>query len=149
MHAAGGDPQPTRLSMSTPESTAFPLSLRRFVELFRAGRFWDSHEVLEDRWRDTGSDFLQGLILYASAWVHWERRNAHGVRAQLRKARTRLSGYPDDYLGLDVQAIREHCATVRREVAADPDGWPERVAPLPLTLAHERLRGDEAELAGR
>ncbi|MCH7684351.1 MAG: DUF309 domain-containing protein [Gemmatimonadetes bacterium] len=35
------------------------------------------------------SDFYQGLILHASAWVHWERRNAHGVRAQLNKTLAR------------------------------------------------------------
>jgi predicted metal-dependent hydrolase len=121
--------------------------IRRFLELYEAGRFWDSHEVLEEPWRDNRSDFLQGLILYASAWVHWERGNAHGVRAQLRKARTRLSGYPDHYLGLDVRAIREHCTTVRDHVSSDPDGWPERISPLPLALARERLRGDEAELS--
>jgi predicted metal-dependent hydrolase len=132
--------------MNTADPAAFPAPLRRFVELFGAGRFWDSHEVLEGPWRDTRSDFLQGLILYASAWVHWKRRNAHGVRAQLGKALERLSGYPDDYLGLDVRAIREHCATVRNHVSSDPDGWAEHVAPLPLALAHERLRGDETEL---
>ena len=65
---------------------ALPVPFRRFPELYRAGRFWDSHEALEDAWRANRSDFYQGLILYASAWGHRERRNAHGVRAQLRKA---------------------------------------------------------------
>ena len=123
-----------------------PGALRRFLELYAADRFWDSHEALEDAWRRTGSDFYQGLILYASAWVHWERGNAHGVRAQLRKAMERLAGYPASYLGIDVAAVREHCAEVRRTVASDPEGWPGRVAAGPLAFDAERVRGDEVEL---
>ena len=66
-----------------------PGPLRQFLELYGASRFWDSHEALEEAWRRSGSDFYQGLILHASAWVHWERRNAHGVWAQLNKTLAR------------------------------------------------------------
>jgi len=31
-------------------------------------------------------------------------------------------------------------------VAGNPDGWPDRVAALPLSPAVNRLRGDEVEL---
>ena len=116
------------------------------MELCGASRFWDSHEALEEAWRRNGSDFYQGLILYASAWVHWERRNAHGVRAQLNKTLARLDAYPTAYLGLDVAELRAHCLAVRQEVAENPDSWPDRVTALPLSLAASRLRGDEVEL---
>ena len=125
---------------------SLPVPFQRFVELYRAGRFWDSHEALEDAWRASGSDFYQGLILYASAWVHWQRRNAHGVRAQLRKAMERMDIYPAVYLGLDVAELRAHCVAVREQVAGNPDGWPDRIKPLPLSLSADRLQGDEAEL---
>jgi len=123
-----------------------PAPLRLFLELYGASRFWDSHEALEEAWRRNGSDFYQGLILYASAWVHWERRNAHGVRAQLNKTLARLDAYPAAYLGLDVAELRAHCLAVRQEVAENPDSWPDRVTALPLSLAASRLRGDEVEL---
>ena len=123
-----------------------PDPLRQFLELYGASRFWDSHEALEAAWRESGSDFYQGLILYASAWVHWERRNAHGVRAQLNKTLARLDAYPAAYLGLDVAELRAHCLAVRQEVAENPDGWPDRVTAMPLSLAANRLRGDEVEL---
>ena len=71
------------LDEAVPDA-CLPDPLRRFLQLYGASRFWDSHEALEEAWRRGGSDFYQGLILYASAWVHWERRNAHGVRAQLK-----------------------------------------------------------------
>jgi len=123
-----------------------PAALARFLELYRAGRFWDSHEALEGAWRSSGSDFYQGLILYASAWVHWERGNAHGVQAQLRKVSERLASYPAAYLGLDVSAVREHCTTVRLELTRDPDGWQDEVAAMPLEFVPDRVRGDEIEL---
>ncbi|MDH3206108.1 MAG: DUF309 domain-containing protein [Gemmatimonadota bacterium] len=124
-----------------------PSALEGFLALYGAGRFWDSHEVLEDEWRRTGSDFYQGLILYASAWVHWERENAHGVKAQLRKTLERLEAYPLEYLGIDVAALRDHCHAVREEVAQGTDDWPGRIAPLPLAVSRARLRGDEVELS--
>lgn len=124
-----------------------PDALRRFLALYSAGRFWDSHEALEDEWRRTGSDFYQALILYASAWVHRERENAHGVRAQVTKALKRLDGYPSPYLGIDVDALRAHCVTIRDEVSADFGRWRD-LEPLPLSFAEERVRGSEAELEG-
>lgn len=132
--------------LDSMSASPFPAPLRHFLELYRQGRFWDSHEALEDAWRENRSDFYQGLILYASAWVHWERRNAHGVRAQLRKTRDRLAAYPNHYLGLAVAELRTHCVEVRQEVAGNPGGWPHCVAPLGLTLSADRLRGDEMEL---
>jgi len=126
----------------------FPRPLREFVELFEAGRFWDSHEALEKAWREGRSDFYQALILYASAWVHWQRRNPHGVKAQLAKAHGRLSSYPDIYLGLDVVELREHCTAVSRIVSAEAARWPDRIGPLSLALDASRIHGDEPELEG-
>jgi uncharacterized protein len=127
---------------------SLPEALRRFLELYGAGQYWDSHEALEGAWRDTGSDFYQALILYASAWVHLERGNAHGVRAQLRKAVARLKGYPDVYLGLDVAELRKHCAVVRGSIADHPTSWADQIEPLVLTPSIARVRGDETELRG-
>lgn len=138
-----------RQRASIPETLAnrpLPLPFRRFLDLYQAGRFWDAHETLEDSWRAGRSDFYQALILYASAWVHWERRNAHGVGAQLKKALHRLAAYPSSYLGIDVAALRSHCMAVRAIVSSDEDTWHSRVQPMPLTLSATRLRGDEVEL---
>lgn len=132
--------------LQTGERPAPPAPLLEFLELYADGRFWDSHEVLEEPWRRAGSDFYQGLILYASAWVHWERTNAHGVDAQLRKTLTRLEEYPDEYLGIDVESIRRHSTASRATVAEHPSEWSAKIAPLALELDPERIRGDEPEL---
>ena len=126
-----------------------PGVLRDFADLVRDGEYWESHEVLEGPWRRIGSDFLQGLILYASAFVHLKRGNAHGVQAQLEKALDALEGYPEAYLGVDVAGIREH-ARASREIAsgasAPPKGWASRVRRPRIELRAERIRGDEPEL---
>lgn len=127
---------------------SLPPPLRRFVRLFNEAEFWESHEALEEAWRETGSDFYQGLILFASAWVHWERQNAHGVRAQLGKTLQRLEGCPSPYLGIDVDAIRAACEAGRRIVAAFPTDWPARLRPEALDADPSRIRGDEGELPG-
>lgn len=128
-----------------------PPVLLRFAELVNRREYWASHEVLEDAWRERGSDFYHGLILYASAFVHALRGNAHGISAQLGKALDRLRAYPSPYLGLDVDEIREHarrCLTLVDRNEDDPRAdWP-AILPLPeLEPRPRRVRGDEPELA--
>ena len=140
---------------------AFPEPFLRFVTLFNAGRFWDSHEALEDAWRETGSDFYHGLILYASAFVHAGRDNPHGIVAQLDKAERALRPYPSPYLGVDVEGLLAHADRCRRRVRErererrealeeEEPGlavpW-SRTAPAPrLGLDPRDVRGDEPEL---
>jgi len=121
----------------------FPRQLEDFVARFNRGSFWESHEILEAAWRETGSDFYQGLILFASAFVHVRRANLHGVRAQLAKAVSRLGGYRPSYLGVDVDAVLDAADAARR--AVDVGILP--VAPN-LTLDPTLIRGDEPELGG-
>ncbi len=132
--------------LQTGEHSHVPGELDEFLRLYRAGRFWDSHEVLEGPWRAHGSAFYQGLILYASAWVHWQKGNEHGVRAQLTKAAARLEPYPDRYLGLDVAALRAHCEATRMVLDREPTDWPAQASPAPLELRADWVRGDEPEL---
>lgn len=135
----------------------FPEPFREFVRLFNEGRFWESHEALEDRWRETGSDFYQGLIIYASAFVHARRGNAHGVVAQLRKAEAYLESYRPTYHGVDLEELldlghrwRQVVAGDRRDDAADrADAALAWAAALPWPRLHPSpalVRGDEPEL---
>ena len=134
--------------MVSPPLNLPPSALASFLELYHRGEFWESHEVLEGPWRALRSDFYHGLILYASAWVHWNRGNAHGVGAQLRKALDRLAPLPDVYLGLDVAGVRLHCRVGVGVVAKHPDDWGQRLGPLVLRFDPARVRGDEMEWVG-
>jgi predicted metal-dependent hydrolase len=122
----------------------FPVPLERFVRLFNAGHYWDSHEELEGAWREGHSDFYQGLILYASAFVHVARGNQHGVRAQLGKAEARLAGYRPAYLGVDVELLLDAAGAA---LGALQHGR-RPVAPT-LVLERTRVRGTEPELTPR
>ena len=128
----------------------FPPELRRFRDLFNAGDCWEAHEALEERWRALRSPFYHGLILLASAWVHVERENPHGIDAQLRKALAVLHEFPPAYLGVDVAALRRAARAGRRRVRlarsrGDAPDWSALVPRPPLVLDPERVRGDELE----
>jgi len=131
-----------------------PPALVRFAELVNRGRYWESHEVLEEAWRRTGSAFYQGLILYASAFVHARRGNPHGIVAQVEKAEGALAPYAPSYLGVDVQALLRHARDTRRRVefarsTREADcrrDWGEVVEWPRLELDPGRVRGDEPEL---
>lgn len=124
------------------------------MELVHGGEFWESHEVLEGPWREGRSGFYHGLILLASAWVHVQRGNARGIRAQARKAEAALDPFRPHYLGLDVAAVLADTRALREaaeqalagqgEVEAGRPGLP--FPTLPLSAA--RIRGDEPELLG-
>ena len=117
---------------------AFPAALRRFVELFNDEQFWESHEVLELPWRENRSEFYHGLILLASAFVHAQRGNRHGVVAQARKAAAALEAFRPTYLGLDVDEL---LASGERARSGAPIAYPR------LALCEGFRRGDEPELA--
>ena len=128
-----------------------PTPLAHFLELFAAGRYWDSHEALEDAWRRLDSDFYQGLILYASAFVHARRGNRHGILAQLEKTRRALEPYRPAYLGIDVDGLLEHADRCRRRVEAreaPPEGedWTGLLPEPRLAWSAGRVRGDEPEV---
>ena len=119
----------------------FPPSLEEFVRLFNAHHFWESHEVLERPWRVGRSDFYQGLILYASALVHAQRGNRHGIRAQFAKARRRLERYLPGYLGIDLRALLSRARELEAAGAVPgPHTYPT------IRLDPALLRGDEPEL---
>lgn len=140
---------PLQRAAECPQSV-WPDPLLRFVELFNARLFWDSHEVLESPWRINRSDFYQGLIIYASAFVHAQRGNPVGVRKQLAKVPGKLTKYRPHYMGVDVEAILRHGQQCIDFVSV-PN--PPRGAALArsidyptLTLDAHLLRGDEPEL---
>ena len=113
-----------------------PPQLAEFVALYRAGRFFDAHEVLEEVWRrsdDLPMRFLQGLIQWAVAFEHHRRGNAHGARVLLGRAWSRLGDAPEGYMGLDLSAWRAaHPALAEAFARWDAGGPRPSVAPPPV-----------------
>lgn len=128
----------------------YPAPYIQFLRLFNDEEYWESHEVLEQPWRQNRSDFYQGLIIYASAFVHAQRGNPTGVRKQLEKTERYLTPFAPIYMGLDVDEILDHGRRCRARVDADPSLVGERLrAAIPFPRLHldaRRVRGDEPEL---
>lgn len=128
----------------------FPPALETFVSLFNQAKFWDSHEALEGPWRVSRSEFYHGLILYASALVHVQGGNAHGVAAQFAKAELALQRYRPAYLGVDVDAIVTHARAGRQAVKHLPEDVDQltTIIGFPTMQLEPRFRkGTETELS--
>ncbi|MEZ0286200.1 MAG: DUF309 domain-containing protein [Thermoleophilia bacterium] len=116
-----------------------PPQLAEFVALYRAGRFFDAHEVLEEVWRRSDAPpmrFLQGLIQWAVAFEHHRRGNAHGARVLLDRAWSRLRDAPEGYMGLDLSAWRVARPSLADAFARWEAGGPRpAVTPPPVAAA--------------
>lgn len=127
----------------------WPPALVTFVDMFNRGEYWESHEVLETPWRINRSDFYQGLIIYASAFVHAQRGNPVGIVKQMAKVPGKLNRYRPYYMGIDIDAILQHGVFCTEFVHANPDlQGPALAAAAPyprLHLAPRLIRGDEPE----
>lgn len=108
--------------------------LHRGVELYRAGRYFDCHEVWEEVWRSTTpepKDLIQGLIQVAVGVYHFERGKPEVALRVLAKGRRRVELYPSPSLGLDLDLLLDG---VRRWELALGDGATEPGSPPNLRL---------------
>jgi hypothetical protein len=83
-------------------------ALREGIDLFSQERFWEAHEVLEEIWHPaTGvdRDTIQGLILTAAAFVHYQKNEASVCLSILGRAKDKL-GMTDQFRGVDVKNLR-------------------------------------------
>ncbi|MFN7145443.1 MAG: DUF309 domain-containing protein [Myxococcota bacterium] len=115
------------------------------VRLFREQRWFESHEVLEELWRETPRgperEFLQGLIQLAVSLEHWRRANPRGAWGQWGKARGHLAGLPPTFEGVAVGELLGAFETlwsglaldeaVAAQAAGRPWPRPERSWPAP------------------
>lgn len=135
-----------------------PIQYVEFVQLFNAGEYWESHEVLEGPWREYRSRFYRGMIIYASAFVHGQRGNPRGVWNQLIKTERYLNEFKPYYMGVDLERLLRHVVTCKSIVDVETLARSGRVPPKDQALTavipfdrlvlHDRLiRGDEPELS--
>ena len=85
-------------------------ALVRGLALFNRGAFFDAHEQLEDAWRAARGEtrlFLQGLTQVAVALHHHSSGNRAGATSVLARALRNLSGYPEDYGGIELERLRQ------------------------------------------
>lgn len=76
---------------SSPLSNAS--ATRKGIQLFNDERFWESHEVLEQPWRalkGLEKNSVQGLILTAAAFVHYQKNEPEVCLSILKRARAKI-----------------------------------------------------------
>lgn len=82
--------------------------LRRGIDLFNRGAFFECHEALEEIWtpeRGSRRLFLQSLIHIAVAFYHVQRGNPVGAERQLRKGLKKLAGYLPQFDGVNTEEL--------------------------------------------
>jgi len=93
-----------KLLDTSPVSIGKKEAMMEGIELFNEERFWESHEVLEQIWRESkGSerDTIQGLILTAAAFVHYQKNEPDVCVSVLKRARIKIAdGQPNEMMDL-------------------------------------------------
>lgn len=102
----GGELTVKLLDGPAPQSSDIASSIPEAKELFNQERFWEFHELLEQFWkRGTGreKELLQGLILVAAAFVHFQKNEDDVCLTMLRKAKEKIEG--DSYHGISIRHV--------------------------------------------
>jgi hypothetical protein len=85
-------------------------SFREGIGLFNEERFWESHEILEQAWKQSqGSekDNIQGIILTAAAFVHQQKGENDICLSILARAKSKLSPM-DRTLGVNTGNLQKN-----------------------------------------
>ena len=88
---------------ATPEE-----ALKRGIDHFNAGRYFQAHEAWEEGWHPSPGperDFWQGLTQLAVGLTHRQRGNAHGATTLLRRGAKKLRNYGDEFMGVSVAPL--------------------------------------------
>ena len=78
-------------------------------KLFNEEKYWITHEVLEGVWKKAygdEKDLLNGLILVAAAFVHYQKNEKDIALSIMRRAIKKLTTVNEKYFGIDVVSIK-------------------------------------------
>jgi predicted metal-dependent hydrolase len=82
-----------------------------YFELFNEGKFYESHDVLEQLWledrKGPDGDFFKGLIQLAGAFVHLQKHRLGPAAALFNLSRANLKKYPAFHRALELSAVVE------------------------------------------
>ena len=87
------------------------------MKLFNSCQWYNSHDVFEEIWHETGGperQVLQGILQVAVAQVHLENNNINGATILYGEALGRLKRFQSANLGLDIVGLCE-CINNRLE----------------------------------
>lgn len=79
------------------------------VFYFNNERFWECHEVLESVWKATyegEKDMVQGIILVAAAFVHYQKDEDNICLSIMNRAMEKLASSTGKYHGVDIDKFK-------------------------------------------
>jgi hypothetical protein len=77
---------------------------------FNSERFWECHEVLEEVWKKTyegEKDLVQGIILAAAAFVHYQKYENEICLSIMNRAMQKLANTTGKYHGIDIDEFKK------------------------------------------
>lgn len=102
--------------------------LREGIRLFNTGRFFDSHESLEELYREAPEQdkpFIEGLIeLAAACRLYCDFSETRGPARMVRHALIRLEHYEPHYLGIKVKRLIAAMEAWAQDITADAHAGP-------------------------
>ncbi len=115
-------------------------AVSRYLDAFARGQYFEAHEVLEELWWQRHSDpFLQGLILFAAAFVKVGQNNRRGAIHHFQATIQYLSPFLPVHEGLRVDRVVSHARQSIALLTAAPAAAriEERVAPFMFDLVDD------------
>ncbi len=109
-----------------------PPELRKAIEEFNSGEFFEQHETLELLWRATPDEIrhlYEGILQIGVGMHHLlHNGNFHGAAVKLDHGIRLLAAFPSVCHGVDIDRLRKDAAAAREHLIAL---GPERLAQFP------------------
>jgi len=98
-----------------------PPELRKGIEEFNAGEFFEQHETLELLWRATRTPdraLYHGILQIGVGFHHWHQGNFHGATVLLDEGVERLRPFAPACQGVDVGKLIADATAARVRLAS-------------------------------
>ena len=92
-------------------------------EYFNYERFWECHEILEGVWKKTyegEKDLVQGIILVAAAFVHYQKYENDICLSILKRAMEKFGNSSGKYHNIDVDVLQNNVSEIIDSVTIVP-----------------------------
>ncbi|MBI1828601.1 MAG: DUF309 domain-containing protein [Thaumarchaeota archaeon] len=84
-------------------------------EYFNYERFWECHETLEGVWKKTyegEKDLVQGIILVAAAFVHYQKNENEICLSILKRGMEKIGNASGKYYNIDIDVLRNKVSEI-------------------------------------
>jgi hypothetical protein len=91
------------------EETEKVEAVEKAREYFNYERFWECHETLEGVWKKTyegEKDLVQGIILVAAAFVHYQKNEDEICLSILKRATEKIDNASGKYYKINVDVLK-------------------------------------------